>query len=96
MQGITNLMQNENFLIVLLVINLLLVIWGIINSINVWKIKKENKELINKLSGTNIKDDLKNYIHKVETVEQKTDTIINYCKDLENNMTNCIQKNRND
>ena len=92
MQVITNLMQNGNFFIILLGINLLLVIWAIVNSICVWKIKMENKELITKLSGTNIKDDLKNYIHRVEIVEQKTDTIINYCKDIEKNMESCIQK----
>lgn len=92
MQEISNLMQNGTFLIVLLAINLVLSIGVLINTIRVYKIKKENKELIKKLGGTDIKEDLKDYIHRVERVEQKTDTIVNYCKDLENNMTSCIQK----
>lgn len=92
MQEITDLMQNGTFLITLLIINLLLIIGLIINTIRISKINKENKELIAKLNGTDIKTDLKEYIHRVEGVEQKTDTIINYCKNLENTLTGCIQK----
>lgn len=92
MQEITSLMQNGIFLVALLGINLLLIIGLVVNTIRISKIKKENKELITKLSGTDIKEDLKEYIHRVENVEQKTDTIINYCKDLENNITKCVQK----
>lgn len=92
MQEITNLMQNGMFLTVILGINLILLIGLIINSIRISKINKENKELITKLGGTDIKEDLKGYIHRVEAVEQKTDTIINYCKDLENKLMGCIQK----
>lgn len=92
MQEITNLMQNENFLMILLGVNFILIIGLIINTIRISKIKKENKDLIVKLSGTDIKEDLKGYIQRVEAVEQKTDTIINYCKNLENTLTGCIQK----
>ena len=92
MQEVTNLIQNENFIMVLLVINALLIIGMVINSIRISKIKKENKELVKKLGGTDIKEDLKGYIHRVEKVEEKTDTILNYCKDLENNMYSCVQK----
>ena len=92
MQNISNLIQNGSFLIVLLAINLVLCIGVLINIIRIHKIKKENKDLIKKLGNTDIKESLKNYIYRVEKVEQKTDTIIKYCKDLENNMTKCIQK----
>lgn len=92
MQEITNLMQNGNFLMILLGVNIILVIGLIINTIRISRIKKENKDLITKLGGTDIKEDLKSYIHRVEVVEQKTDTIINYCKNLENTLTGCLQK----
>lgn len=92
MQEITNLMQNGTFLMILLGANILLIIGLIINTIRISKIKRENKELITKLDGTDIKENLKDYIHRVEAVEQKTDTIINYCKNLENTLTGCIQK----
>ena len=92
MQEVLNLMQNGTFMIILLGVNLLLLIGIIINTIRISKINKENKELITKLSGTDIKEDLKNYVHRVETSEQKIDTIINYCKDLESTLTGCIQK----
>ena len=92
MQEITNLMQNGAVIISVLGINLVLFIGLIINSIRISKIGKDNNELITKLGGTDIKEDLKEYIHRVETVEQKTDTIINYCKDLENTLVGCIQK----
>ena len=64
----------------------------IVNTIFISKIKKENKELIVKLGGTDIKEELKKYIHRVEGVEQKTDTIINYCRDMESTLKGCIQK----
>lgn len=92
MQQITNLMQNGTFLTVLLGINIILFIGLIVNTIRISKIKRENKELIIKLGGTDIKQDLKEYLHRVEGIELKTDTIITYCKNLENTLTGCIQK----
>lgn len=93
MQEITNIMQSETFLLILFCINIVLVVGFIINTINFTKIKRENKELVKKLGkGTDIKDDLKGYIQRVEKVEQKTDVIINYCKNIETTMTGCIQK----
>ena len=92
MQDISNLIQNGTFLIVLLVVNLILSIGVLVNTIRIHKINKENKDLVKKLGNTDIKESLKNYIYRVEKEEQKTDTIIKYCKDLENNMMSCIQK----
>ena len=59
MQEITNLMQNGAVIISVLGINLVLFIGLIINSIRISKIGKENHELITKLGGTDIKEDLK-------------------------------------
>lgn len=93
MQEITSLMQSSTFLCIIFIMNIILIIGFIINTINFSKIKKENRELIKKLGkGTDIKEDLRNYINRVEKVEDKTDAIINYCRDLENNMAFCIQK----
>lgn len=93
MQEIANIMQSTGFLLVLFCINIILIIGFIINTISINKIKKENKDLITKLGkGTDIKEDLKNYINRVEKVEQKTDIIINYCKNIETSITKCIQK----
>lgn len=92
MQQIIDLMQNGKALLVIIVINLLLIIGFIINTIRISKINKENRELIKKLGDADLKEALKEYIHRVENVEQKTDTIINYCKNLENNQQGCIQK----
>lgn len=93
MQEITNLMQSSTFLLILFCINIIILIGIIINTLRITKINKENKELIKKLGkGTDIKADLREYIHRVEKVEQKTEAIINYCKDLENTVSGCIQK----
>lgn len=92
MQQITNILQNEAFLVVLLTLNAILTIGLIVITIIILKIKRENKELIVKLGGTDIKEDLKSYIHRVEGVEQKTDTIINYCRNIEKTLNTCIQK----
>ena len=93
MQEITNIIQSETGLLIILFLNIIVLIGIIINTIRVSKINKENKELIEKLGkGTDIKENLKEYIHKVESVEEKTEAIINYCKDMENNLAGCIQK----
>ena len=92
MQQITNILHNEAFLLVLLTLNAILTIGLIVITIIILKIKRENKELIVKLGGTDIKEDLKSYIHRVEGVEQKTDTIINYCRNIEKTLNTCIQK----
>lgn len=93
MSEITNLMQTSIFLLILFCLNIIILIGIIINTFNVSKINKENKELLKKFgTGTDIKEDLIGYIHRVELVENRENAIINYCKDLENNMRGCIQK----
>ena len=93
MQEITELMQSGTFLLILFCINIVLIVGFIINTINFSKIKKENKELVKKLGkGTDIKEDLKRFINRIEKVEEKTEIIINYCRDLENRVTGCVQK----
>lgn len=93
MQEITELMQTKEFLLILFFINIVLIIGFIINTINFSKIKKENKDLIQKLGkGTDIKEDLKSFINRIEKLEEKNDIIINYCKDIEESMMYCIQK----
>ena len=93
MQGIVDLMQSKEFLLILFFINIVLIVGFIINTINFVKIKKENKGLVDKLGkGTDIKEDLKSFIKRIEKLEEKNDIIINYCKDIEENMMYCIQK----
>ena len=93
MQEITSLMQSGTFLLTLFFINIMLILGFIVNTINFSKIKKENKDLVKKLGkGTDIKEDLKSYINRVEKVEEKTEIIINYCRNLENTVTGCVQK----
>ncbi|MBR3254894.1 MAG: DUF4446 family protein [Clostridia bacterium] len=93
MQEIANLMQSKEFLLVIFSINILLIIGFIINTVNFIKIKKENKGLVEKLGrGTDIKEDLKSFIKRIEKLEEKNEIIINYCRDLEDNMAFCIQK----
>ncbi len=93
MEQITNILKTDIFLLVLSGINIFLLIGFFINVIRIHKINKENKILIEKLGkGTNIKADLAGFIHRVEKIEEKTESITNYCRDIENNMMKCIQK----
>lgn len=86
-------MQKNEFLLVIFIMNIILIIGFIINTINFIKIKKENKGLVEKLGkGTDIKEDLKGFIKRIEKLEEKNDIIINYCKNLEDSMGYCIQK----
>ena len=86
-------MQTDSFLIMLFVLVVLL-IWGYIANIaKLSKMQKNYKEFITKLgNGKDITEDLREYVKRVEKVENTNKEIINYCENLDKNMESCVQK----
>lgn len=87
------LLKSDIFLIVLMIIIFILVILYIINTIKLSKIEKNYSKFINKFGeNTNIEEDLKNYVTKVEAISEENELMREYVKNLNVNMKDCIQK----
>lgn len=93
MENILELLKTDNFLIALSVIVILLVIGLVIVIIKFNKISKKYTEFIKKLgNGKDIEEDLENYMYRVERVEKQNAEILNYIKNVDNDLNKCIQK----
>lgn len=93
MQEILEFLKSDNYLLILtLIIGLLLIGFISLLIVNV-KLNNRYKNFIKKLSkGKNIEEDLEKFINKVEKVEQQNNDIINFCKNLDEDISKCIQK----
>ncbi len=93
MENILELLKTDNFLIALSVIVILLLIGLVIVIIKFNKISKKYTEFMKKLgNGKNIEEDLENYMYRVERVEKQNADILNYIKNIDNDLSKCIQK----
>lgn len=71
----------------------LLLIMFIVNSLKLRKINKNYNLFMKKLgNGNNVDEMLKDYINKVQQVENKNTEIMKYCERLDNEIATCIQK----
>lgn len=93
MEIINNVIKSEIFLIAVAVVNILLLILYVCNQVKLRKINKNYKTFMKKLgNGNNIDDMLKNYIDRVEEVNEKNEEIIKYCNRLDKDISLCIRK----
>ena len=93
MENILELLKTDNYLIALSVIVILLVIGLVIVIIKFNKISKKYTEFMKKLgNGKSIEEDLENYMYRVERVEKQNAEILNYIKNVDNDLNKCIQK----
>ncbi len=93
MQYLLDLAKTDYFIIGMLLFILMLFIIYIINSIQLLKLKKKYNNFMIKLGeGENIENTLKQYMEEVDKVNKENIEIKNYCKQLEKNITKCIQR----
>ncbi len=93
MQEILNLLKTDAFFISIIVIIFILFILYIINTIKLYKIRKNYKEFMKRLgNGSNIDEMLREYIRKVDTVEQENQNLINNFNQITKNIDGCFQK----
>ena len=93
MQEIINFMQTDTFLIILSTITIILLISIITIIIKFSKINNKYKKFMEKLgNGNNIQEDLENYMYRVERVERQNAEILMNIKNIEQDITKCIQK----
>jgi uncharacterized protein YoxC len=93
MQKIVNLLGIENILISLFILIIIIIVGFIILLINNISMKKKYKNFMQKIgNGKNIEEDLENYMYRVERVEKQNSEITTFCKNLDEDISKCIQK----
>jgi len=93
MNIILDFLKTDTFIIILAILNIILIISFIANSISTSKIKKKYTLFMTKLGrGNDLEEMIKRYITKVEDVNVKNKEIMDFCKTLDNKLYNCIQK----
>lgn len=93
MQEIINFFRTDSYLLISNFAIVLLFIGFIILLINNVKMSNKYKKFMKKLgNGKNLEEDLENFMYKVERVEKQNAEIANFCNNLEEDLSRCIQK----
>lgn len=93
MQGILEFLKTDNYLLILSAITVILLIGFVAVLISNIKLNNRYKRFMNKLGkGRNIEEDLENFMYKVDRVEKQNMEITNFCKNLDEDLSKCIQK----
>ena len=93
MDVIMNFIKSDNFLLLVLGINILLLILYFCNLLKLHKINRNYKKFMKRLgNGNNIDKMLREYIDKVEEVDNKNEEIIAFCNKLDKDISLCIKK----
>lgn len=93
MQEIMEFLKSDNYLLILSFMVIFLFIAFI--SLLICNISMSNKykKFMKKLgNGKNLEEDLENFMYKVDRVEKQNAEITNYCRNLEDDLSKCIQK----
>ena len=86
-------LKSDMFLFFILAVNILLVFLVIMNSIRIKKVNDRSKEFMRKLgNGKDIQEDLNNYMQRIIDLEEALSETHTYCKKIEKEMENCVQK----
>mgnify|MGYP004684610991 CR=1 FL=1 len=93
MQGILEFLKTDNYLLILSAITIVLFIGFLAVLISNIKLNNRYKRFMNKLgNGKNLEEDLENYMYKVDRVEKQNAEISNFCRNLDEDLSKCIQK----
>lgn len=93
MSNIVEFLKTDTFLIILFIISILSIILLVFNYLKLNRIKRDYSEFMKKLgNGKDIEGSLKNYIERVQKVEDLNKEIIQYCERLDKTVDTCIQK----
>ena len=93
MQEIINFLRTDNYLLISWIITIILLIGFLAVLISNIKLNNRYKKFMKKLgNGKNIEEDLENFMYKVDRVEKQNAEIMNFCKNLDEDLSKCIQK----
>lgn len=93
MQGVLEFLKTDDYLLILSAITIVLFIGFLTVLISNIKLNNRYKKFMNKLgNGKNLEEDLENYMYKVDRVEKQNAEISNFCRNLDEDLSKCIQK----
>lgn len=93
MENVIHTIGTENFMLILLGLNIILLIAFIMVLIKVFAINQKYKDFMQKLgNGKNIEEDLENYMYRVERVEKQNAEITDFIQKSDNDFEKSIQK----
>ena len=93
MEIILNFLKSDTFLIILFVFLIVLLILYFRTTLHLRKLRESYSKFMNKLgNGNDLDQMIRTYIEKVEKTDEKNEEIMNYCKKIDNEMMECIQK----
>ena len=93
MENLVEVLKNDNSFIIYFIIMVILILGFIVLLIKMQNLSKRYKQFMKKLgANTNIEEDLENYMYRVEKVEKQNLEILSFCKNLEQDLSGCIQK----
>lgn len=93
MESLIEFLRSDTFLILYMILMIILFIGLFIMIVKFSTLNKRYKNFMKKLGeGKNIEEDLETYIYRVEKVEKQNLEISNYIKNLDEDLTRCIQK----
>lgn len=93
MQGIIEFLKSDNYILILNFIIIILIIGFIVLLIKNRRMNDRYKKFMKKLgNGKNIEEDLEKFMSKVDKVEKQNSEIISFCKNLDEDVSKCIQK----
>ena len=93
MENLINIINNSYVILGIIAVNIILIVLYISNNIKLRKITKEYRIFMKKVGkGEDIEENLKSYINRVEKVEKNNQEIVNYCEDLNKELSKTIRK----
>lgn len=93
MEFIIDFIKTDNFYIGLVIALIVLFILYIINIVKLMKLRKSYSVFMKKIgNGQNMQEVLEKYINQLGEVQKENMELKNYCKQLDQTISNCIQK----
>ena len=93
MQGILEFLKTDIYLLILSIITITLLIGFLIVLVGNIKLNDRYKKFMKKIgNGKNLEEDLENFMYKVDRVEKQNAEITNFCKNLDEDISKCVQK----
>ncbi len=93
MENIIEIVRIDAFLFIMLGMMVILIIGFIVMLAKFASLNKRYKEFMKKLgNGKDLEEDLETYMYRVDKVEKQNAEIANQIKNLDNDLSKCIQK----